>query len=104
MKRPLKEVLASQAVMLERMNRQGSSVDDEKLLHLFAQQMDKAEHWLSQQPNMKVLPLWYQQVIQNPAGSAELVANFLDLPLKVEAMVKTVDPNLYRQRRDKKGS
>jgi hypothetical protein len=104
MKRPLKEVLASQAAMLARMNRQGSAVDDEKLLNLFAQQMDKAEYWLSQQPNLTVLPLWYHQVIQDPAGSAEMVANFLDLPLKVEAMVKTVDPNLYRQRRDKRGS
>jgi len=98
MKRPLEEVLASQAAMLGRANRQGSPGDGGKLLNLFAKQMEKTEQWLSQQPNMAVLPLWYHQVVKEPDSSAEMVASFLGLSLKVEAMVKTVDPNLYRQR------
>jgi hypothetical protein len=99
MKRSLKEVLASQKAMLTRLNRQGSSWNDEKLLHLFAKQMSETEQWLSQQSNMEVLSIRYDEVIQDPVGTAESVAQFLDLPLKVEEMVKVVDPQLYRQRR-----
>jgi len=99
MQRPMPEVLASQAVMLERRGEQGGKADAQTLGTLFAQHLDRTEHWLATQKHMTVLPVHYHETIANPAETAARVAHFLDLPLAVEAMARVVDPRLHRQRR-----
>jgi hypothetical protein len=99
MQRPVPEVLASQAVMLERQGAQSSKVDAQTLETVFAQHLDHIEHWLAVQKHMTVLPVNYHATLANPEEIATRVTQFLDLPLAVAAMVRTVDPRLYRQRR-----
>jgi hypothetical protein len=99
MQRPMQEVLASQAVMLERQGAQGGKADDQTLGTVFAQHLDHIEHWLAMQQNMTVLPVNYHETVANPEEIATRVTQFLDLPLVVDAMVRTVDPRLHRQRR-----
>ena len=41
----------------------------------------------------------YHAVLREPEATAEAVAEFLELPLDVEAMTGQVDGSLYRQRR-----
>jgi hypothetical protein len=41
----------------------------------------------------------YHAVLHEPKQTAETVAEFLEVPLDVEAMAKQVDGTLYRQRR-----
>jgi hypothetical protein len=97
--RPMPEVLASQAVMLERRGAQGDKADDQTLGTVFAQHLDRTERWLVMQKHMTVLPVHYHETIADPAATASRVAQFLDLPLAVEEMARAVDPRLYRQRR-----
>ena len=98
MQRPMQEVLASQAVMLERRGAQGGKADDQTLGTVFAQHLDRTERWLAMQKHMTVLPVHYHETITDPAATATRVAQFLDLPLAVKAMARAVDPRLHRQR------
>jgi len=98
MQRPMQEVLASQTVMLERRGKQDDKADDKTLGPIFAQHLDRTEHWLATQKHMTVLPVNYHETIANPEGTAARVAQFLDLPLAVDAMVRAVEPRLHRQR------
>ena len=98
MKRPLQEVLASQAVMLERRGEQSGKADDRTLETIFAQHLDGTEHWLATQKHMTVLSVHYHETIANSVETAARVAQCLDLPLAVEAMARTVEPRLHRQK------
>src|SRR4029434_537457 len=98
MQRPMQEVLASQTVMLERRCKQSDKADDKTLGPVFAQHLDHIEHWLATQKHMTVLPVDYHETIADPAQTPPGVAQFLDLPLAVDAMARAVDPRLHRQR------
>ena len=86
-------------VMLERRGEQGSKADDKTLGTVFAQHLDRTEHWLATQKHMTVLPVHYHETIADPTETAAHVVQFLDLPLAVDAMAHAVNPRLYRQRR-----
>jgi len=98
MQRPLPEILASQTVMLERRGAQSGKADDTTLRTVFAQHLDHTEHWLGAQQHMAVLPVRYHETLAAPEATAARVAQFLELPLTIEAMVRAVDPHLHRQR------
>jgi hypothetical protein len=100
MKRPMAEVLASQKQMLQRLGRQGSTADDQTLGKIFSRQLAETEIWLGRQAHITVLLVNYRDVLQDPEGSASLVAQFIGLPLKIAEMTAVVDPNLYRQRQN----
>jgi hypothetical protein len=40
----------------------------------------------------------YHRVLREPKATAEAVADFLKVPLNVEAMTQEVDPSLHRNR------
>jgi hypothetical protein len=98
MQRPMPEVLASQAAMLERQGVQGDKADEQTLGAVFAQHLDRIERWLAMQKHMAVLPVNYHETLADPAKTAARVAQFLDLPLVCDAMARAVDPRLHRQR------
>ncbi len=99
MQRPMPEVLASQATMLERRGAPSGQAEEQTLGTVFAQHLDYTERWLAMQQHMTMLPVHYHETIIDPAVMARRVAQFLDLPLAVEEMARAVDPRLYRQRR-----
>jgi hypothetical protein len=99
MQRPMPEVLASQATMLERRGAPSGQAEEQTLGTVFAQHLDHTERWLAMQKHMTVLSAPYHETIADPAVTASRVAQFLDLPLAVEEMARAVDPRLYRQRR-----
>ena len=96
MKRPIKEVLASQRVMLERQGKTGA--DDVMLEKIYLSQLAQVEAWLKQQPVFSVLSLEYQHVVKDSLEVAKKINAFLQVNLDVEAMAAAVDPTLYRQR------
>ncbi len=99
MHRPMQEVLASQAVMLQRRGAQGGTTDDQTLAAVFGQHLDRTERWLAMQQHMTVLSVNYHETLADPVETATRVAQFIGLPLAVEAMARIVDPRLHRQRR-----
>lgn len=96
MKRPLDEILASQRVMLEREGKK--SADAAMLRKIFQQQMADTESFISNQAVFSYLPIEYHDVVRSPLDSAKKIQAFLGRDLDLEAMVRAVDPALYRQR------
>jgi len=96
MKRPIKEVLVSQRVMLERQGKTGA--DDVMLEKIYLSQLAQVEAWLKQQPVFSVLSIDYQHVLKDSLEAAKEINTFLQATLDLEAMATAVDPALYRQR------
>ncbi len=99
MRRKLEEVIASQNVMLERQDREGGGLSDEKLLKVFRAEIDKSNKWLAEQPNFRVLYINYNEMLEDPAPQVARINEFLGGDLDTRAMMRIVDPTLYRQRR-----
>jgi len=98
MKRPLTEVLASQKRMLQRLGRAGSTAGEAALEKIFTRQLADTERRLAAWKNAALLVVHYHQALAEPEATAQAVAQFLGLPLKIAEMVRVVDPSLHRQR------
>ncbi len=97
MDRALEEVVGSQTRMLERLDRGGARLEDERLAAMFRQQLDVA-FGLLRLHGVPVLRVPYAGVVEDPAGTAARVAEFVGGSLDVAAMAAAVDPSLYRER------
>ena len=98
MRRQIEEVLASQKVMLERMGKQGGKLSDADLARVFESQIAQLQEWLPRQPNFDVCYVSYNQVMQDPAPVVQELNAFLGGGLDTGAMMRSVDPSLYRRR------
>ena len=99
MRREMAEVLASQRQMLIRRG-EPSGDDDAKMAELFERHLKQVEAWISQQPNMRVLYISYNEILKHRVDRAKTLNQFMDNQLDVDAMVHVVDEALHRQRRD----
>lgn len=100
MDRDLHEVIASQAVMLERRGQEGAAVKPEVLAGIFERQIAKTRDVLSARADTEVLRVSYADTVADPGPTAEALCSFLQPPaLDAEAMRAAVDPTLYRQRK-----
>lgn len=99
MERHMPEVLASQRKMLERRG-EADEMDDEKMSALFEKHLQQVKEWLAQQGNFSVLYVHYSETLADPRSQAERVNAFLGADLDVDKMAGTVDPNLYRNRKE----
>ncbi len=96
MQRPTEEVLASQRTMLAR---DGKAAADAALLKkAFEGQLAQIQAFLAAQPGVTVLPVQYHQLLREPLAAAGAISTFLGIDLDTAAMVRAVDPALYRQR------
>ncbi len=98
MQRRIEEILASQQLMLIRRGEPTDSVSDRELAKVFRKHLTQVGRWLDEQPNIAVLYVSYQQVLQDPIEEAKKVNQFLGSALDVDRMASAVDRSLYRQR------
>lgn len=98
MRRDMTEILASQAKMLERLGTGGPSPPDEVIARLFNKELDKFREWSSQQSHVRILEVFYNDIIAAPREQFERIQTFISRPLDIAAMVEVVDPSLYRNR------
>jgi hypothetical protein len=98
MRREMKEMLASQRLMLQRLGRQHAKVSDEELAARFEKHLRRVERWLAKQTNMDLLDVKYNDVIQDPLRYARSVNRFLGSWLNEKKMTEVVERSLYRQR------
>jgi len=98
MRRKMEEILASQKQMLIRRGAPTDRVSDERMAKLFTEYLERVEAWIAEQPNMEVIYVGYNEVLENPVEEARRINQFLGNTLNVENMVGVVDPTLYRQR------
>jgi hypothetical protein len=99
MKRNLGEVVASQNAMLRRNNKNTGTLDESQVVRVFQDQLQKLEVWLSGRENFVLLNLDYNDVVTDPTTAVLNVDQFLGSGLDTAAMIKVLDPLLYRQRR-----
>ena len=97
MRRNMDEVLASQKQMLIRRKEPTDKVSDERMAEMFGKHLRAVEAWLEKQPNMDVLYVSYNEVLNNPAANVETINSFLGNTLDAEKMTSAVDRTLHRQ-------
>ena len=99
MDRAMPEVLASQRQMLLRRGEDPNEISEEEMTRLFEKHLQKTKAWVEQQPNIQLIMISYNELLQNPASQIARIEKFLCTTLDVGKMKAVVDPNLYRQRR-----
>jgi hypothetical protein len=98
MERPMQEVLASQAKMLERRGVPASPAADKAMAAAFERHLQEVFAWLDKTTNLKFLRLDYHSVLDNPAAAADKIKTLLATNLDKDAMIRAVDATLYRNR------
>lgn len=98
MQRPLPEVLASQDQMLRRRGTYKEGADPAAISAAFEKHLREVYAWLDGKPYVKVIRVQYHDVLSRPKEIAQQLAEFLGIPLDVEAMIQQVDASLYRNR------
>lgn len=99
MRRSMPEILASQRQMLVRRGEPTDTVPDEKMAAMFEKHLAQIETWLAAQPNIDVVYVSYNDVLNHPRQAAARINAFLGGSLAVDEMVAAVDSTLYRQKR-----
>jgi hypothetical protein len=65
----------------------------------FAHHIERVEAWIASQPNVEVLYVSYNDLMQSPERHCAEVVRFLGLPLDPARMASVASGALYRQRR-----
>ena len=99
MRRSMDEILASQKQMLIRSEKPTDEISDEKLAELYSKHLVKVESWVSQQSNITVFNVDYNDLMQNPEPYPAKIQRFLGVEMDTDEMSGVVDPALYRQRK-----
>jgi Sulfotransferase domain len=97
MNRDLREVLASQAMMLTRRG-EDSKTSDDRMLELFEQHLVRVKAAMRVRSCFAVCEIDYKNVVEQPREAAVRMREFLGRSLDVDAMAGAVDPDLYRNR------
>ncbi|MGH9160005.1 MAG: sulfotransferase [Vicinamibacteraceae bacterium] len=98
MHRDLREVIASQNKMIAARGADGGTATDETLVQLYERHLGQVRRMLAGQPCFRTLDVEYRSVLANPDEQARRIDAFLGGALNVEAMRRTVDAALYRNR------
>lgn len=98
MQRDVEEVVRSQEKMLERDGLDPGIEQHDMISALFQSEIIAFRNWIATQPNIAMYVVDYRSFIEDPAGTAAGIAQFLELDLNVQAMAEVVDPDLYRNR------
>ena len=102
MQRPLPEVLASQDQMLRR---RGSyrgthkeSANPAAITAAFEKHLREVYAWLDAKAYVRAMRIPYHDVLSQPKEISQQLAEFLEQPLNIDAMIQQVDASLYRNR------
>lgn len=97
MERDLDETLLSQEKMLQRLGRTGAPRAAIKAA--YSTHLEQLHEWLERQSHFSVVRVSFDELVNRPELQAERVNQFLAGAADVSAMVQTVDPLLYRNRK-----
>jgi hypothetical protein len=97
MERDMDEMLLSQEKMLARLNK--PAAPRAAIKRAFIEHLHSLLEWLSDQPNIEVLHVCYNDLLERPEGQTDRISAFLRGKANSQSMAKTVDPSLYRNRK-----
>jgi len=98
MQRDLTEVIASQKAMLARRGLSGAHLCEAELASTFAEQLERVSGHLEGRCEFRSLLVDYGELVANPVATVERVANFVGTPFDCAAAVRSVRPELRRQK------
>ena len=98
MDRDLREIVKSQRVMLDRLEKKGGRLSDSRMMQALDAQVAMVERMLARRSDIDVMFVSYDDVVSNPSQEADRIANFIGTELNVDAMRGAVDGSLRRQR------
>jgi hypothetical protein len=98
MDRDLREVIPSQRVMLDRLNKPGGALSDADLMKTLDAQVQQIERLIAQRSNMSCLFVNYGDAITDPPATAARVNQYLGGGLNESNMAAAVDGSMQRQR------
>ena len=100
MVRPIDEVAASQAAMIEHRGTEGAKLASDALARDMAEHRTQVLTWLEGHPRAKHLVVDYPTLVRDPGGQIARIAEFLgaDLLPHPEKMLGAVDRSLYRKK------
>ena len=99
MQREMQEMLSSQRVMLQRLEKKDDDISDEKIAEKFEKHLRQVEAWIDKQDYLDVSYVKYNEVIEDSQKHAERVNEFLGKELNIRKMVGVIEKSLYRQRK-----
>ncbi len=97
MRRNVDEILQSQKTMLDR-NGVETEIPDATMKALFERELRQFYAWLPSQAHLNLVNISYNDLITNPRATIDQINRHLDESLDTEAMIRLVDPSLYRNR------
>ena len=98
MNRDMGEILNSQTSMLERLQKDGGNIEQERLGEIYQNQIHVAIHLLKVH-GQSIFVANYHEIVENPGPAAKQIAKYLERDLDEEAMCKAVSPELYREKK-----
>lgn len=99
MLRHMKEVMASQQKMLERLgSKPAGGASDAVLIQKFRAHLMWIQNWMKNNRQMDVIYIKYHEVLENPRAAAGDINTFLGGHLDPEKMIQVIDKDLYRQK------
>ena len=97
MDREIKEILASQQKMLYRRGEAARSSDADMEAQ-FREHLRLTKYWLARQPNMEVLYVDYNKLVEDPDQYGQSIADFIGVHVDVSRMLSVPNERLYRNR------
>lgn len=101
MRRNMSEILASQKKMLINRGEDPDQASDEEISSLFEQHLNSVMDWMAARPNVSVIYIHYSDMLANPIPQVAQINEFLGGNMDIEAMAEVVDPDLYRNRKNR---
>lgn len=99
LERPLREILASQAAMLEQSGKDTTARSQRQLAAAYLQHIDRLRAILQRpEAQVQLLSIPYHQAIADPRATAARLNRFLGGDLDEDAMAAAISPDLHRQR------
>lgn len=99
-RRHMSEILASQRKMLTHRGENPNEMDDAQMTTVFEKHLQQIDLWLHRQPNIELLYVHYSDIMSDSLQEIARLQRFLGCDLDERRMIETVDPVLYRNRRD----
>jgi predicted ATPase len=97
MEREISEILASQRKMLQRRN-ETSALSDGEMESQFREHLRAVKYWAVRKLNMRILFVKYSEMVNAPENLCRSIADFLEIPLDLNAMQSVPNQSLYRNR------
>jgi len=98
MARNISEIITSQNRMLEREGKKSDTNNPETLATIYVKHLNDIDAWMSLQENITCLRMNYNNIIEDPVGNSNHIADFINYDLDAGKMAREIDPSLYRQR------